>query len=83
MFVFGWFLFWVGMAATSDGTADSGLPIYFNLRTALAFFAGCGMVPVVMFVDYAHDEGGKYVGMGTDGAHFGRFLESPIPFLSM
>jgi hypothetical protein len=83
LFVFGWFLFWVGMAATSDGSAESGLPIYFNLRTALAFFAGCGMVPVVMLIDYAHDEGGKYVGLGTDGAHFGRFLESPIPFLSM
>ena len=83
LFVFGWFLFWVGMAATSNGTAESGLPIFFNLRTALAFFAGCGMVPVVMFVDYAHDEGGRFVGFGTDGAHFGRFLESPIPFLSM
>ncbi len=83
LFVFGWFLFWVGMAATTEGTLDSGLPIYFNARTALAFFAGCGMVPVVMMVDYAHDEDGKYVGFGTDGAHFGRLMESPVPFVTM
>ncbi len=81
--MFGWFLFWVGMAATTEGTLDSGLPIYFNARTALAFFAGCGMVPVVMMVDYAHDEDGKYVGFGTDGAHFGRWMESPVPFVTM
>ncbi|MFT7625755.1 MAG: hypothetical protein ACI9WU_004946, partial [Myxococcota bacterium] len=55
LFVFGWFLFWVGMSSTASGTADSGLPCYFNARTALAFFAGCGMVPVVMMLDYAHD----------------------------
>lgn len=83
LFVLGWFLFWVGMASKTGGSLESGLPIYFNLRTALAFFAGCGMVPVVMMLDYAHDEGGKYVGMGTDGAHFGRFMESPIPFCIM
>jgi len=83
LFVFGWFLFWVGMASTNQGTFESGIPFYFNWRTALAFFAGCGMVPVVLFIDYAHDEGGKYVGLGTDGAHFGRFLESPIPFFTM
>lgn len=83
LFVFGWFLFWVGMSATTDVASGGGLPIYFNARTALAFFAGCGMVPVVMMVDYAHDEGGKYVGFGTDGAHFGRFLETPIPFVLM
>jgi hypothetical protein len=70
------------MSSTTGGT-ESGLPIYFNLRTALAFFAGCGMVPVVMLLDYAHDEGAKYVGFGTDGKYFGRFLESPIPFILM
>ena len=83
LFVFGWFLFWVGMSATSSHALTNGLPIYFNLRTALAFFAGCGMVPIVMMMDYAHDEGGKYVGFGTDGTYFGRFFESPIPFIVM
>jgi len=83
LFVFGWFLFWVGMASSTQGTLEHGIPFYFNWRTALAFFAGCGMVPVVLMIDYAHDEGGKYVGFGTDGAHFGRFFESPIPFLTM
>lgn len=39
------------------------------------------MVPVVMAVDYAHDEGAEFVGFGTDGRFFGRFMESPIPFL--
>jgi|GEM_PF-3124816 len=83
LFVFGWFLFWVSMASATGGLIEDGLPIYFNLRTALAFFAGVGMVPVVMMLDYAHDEGGKYVGFGTDGAHFGRFMESPVPFFVM
>ena len=82
LFVFGWFLFWVGMASTNQGAMENGIPIYFNLRTALAFLAGCGMVPIVMMLDYAHDEGGKYVGYGTDGAHFGRLFESPIPFFT-
>lgn len=84
LFVFGWFLYWVGMAAT-PGTEEwdgSGLPIYFNLRLATAMAAGCGMVPVVMFLDYAHDEGANYTGWGTDGRFFGRFLESPVPFLA-
>ena len=43
--------------------------------------SGCGMVPIVIMVDYAHDEGAEYVGFGTDGRFFGRFNESPIPFL--
>ena len=80
LFVFGWFLFWVGMASTNQGELGNGIPIFFNLRTALAFLTGCGMVPIVMMIDYAHDEGGKYVGYGTDGSHFGRLFESPIPF---
>ena len=83
LFIFGWFLFWVAMASTTPAVANGGLPIYLNLRTGLAFFAGCGMVPIVLMIDYAHDEGGKYVGFGTDGTHFGRFFESPIPFLTM
>lgn len=83
LFVLGWFLFWVGMSGTTEGDIGSGLPIYFNARTALAFFAACGMVPVVMMLDFAHDEGGKYIGLGTDGAHFGRLMESPLPFLTM
>lgn len=83
LFVFGWFLFWIGMASSVGGVFESGLPIYFNARTLLAFFAGCGMVPIVMMVDHAHDEGGKYLGFGTDGSHFGRLFESPIPFVIM
>jgi hypothetical protein len=78
MFVFGWFLFVVGMAATKEG---GGLPIYFTTRSILAFATGCGMVPVVLLLDYAHDEGAEFTGFGTDGRFFGRFLESPIPFL--
>jgi hypothetical protein len=86
LFVFGWFLYWVGMAATDgtegwDETKLGGLPIYLNLRLATAMTAGCGMVPIVMFLDYAHDEGAEFTGWGTDGRFFGRFLESPTPFL--
>ena len=83
LFCFGWFLFWIGMASTSDvAEGASGIPIYFTWRAFFAFSAGTGMVPVVMFVDYAHDEGAEFLGFGTDGRFFGRFLESPIPFLS-
>lgn len=39
------------------------------------------MVPVVLLVDYAHDEGAEFLGFGTDGRFFGRFWESPIPFV--
>jgi hypothetical protein len=41
------------------------------------------MVPTVMFLDWAHDEGGEFNGWGTDGKFFGKFLESPTPFLTM
>jgi len=36
-----------------------------------------------MMIDYAHDEGGKYVGLGTSGAHFGRLFESIVPFFTL
>jgi hypothetical protein len=82
LFVLGWFIFWVGMAGTTKAPADSFfLPIYYNLRTIIAFLSGCGMVPVVMMLDYAHDEGAEFVGFGTDGRYFGRFAETPIPFI--
>ena len=87
LFVFGWFLFWVGMAAQATTTDDTpfstgaGIPIYLNIRSTVAFVSGCGMVPVVMCLDYAHDEGAEFLGFGTDGRYFGRFLESPVPFL--
>ncbi|MBT4385055.1 hypothetical protein HOD30_04900 [Candidatus Peregrinibacteria bacterium] len=81
LFVLGWFFFWISMSGTTGASGD--LEIYFNLRTTLAFFAGCGMVPIVMMLDYAHDEGGKYIGLGTSGAHFGRLFESIVPFLTM
>jgi len=84
MFIFGWFLYWLGMAATDEPASpdQAGIPFYFNARTLLAFASGVGMVPVVMFVDCAHDEGAKWLGFGTDGSYYGRFLESPIPFIT-
>jgi hypothetical protein len=84
LFVLGWFFFWVGMVASTEPLTEgmSGLPLYLTIRSALAFGAGCGMVPVVMFLDYAHDEGAEFTGFGTDGRFFGRFLESPIPFVA-
>ena len=81
LFVTGWFFFWIGMASTDQVNGLSGLPIYFTIRSALAFMSGCGMVPIVMMLDYAHDEGAEYVGFGTDGRYWGRFLETPIPFI--
>lgn len=81
LFVLGWFLFWIGMAATDQVDSSSGLPLYLTARSALAFLSGCGMVPIVMMLDYAHDEGAEYVGFGTDGRFFGRFAETPIPFI--
>jgi len=81
LFVLGWFIFWIGMAATTQVEESSGLPIYLTARSALAFMSGCGMVPIVMMLDYAHDEGAEYVGFGTDGRYFGRFAETPIPFI--
>ena len=80
-FVFGWFLFWIGMAATDQVAGTTGLPLYLTVRSALAFMSGCGMVPIVRMLDYAHDEGAEFVGFGTDGRYFGRFAETPIPFL--
>lgn len=65
----------------SDNSANM-LDLYFTKRSALAFLTGCGMVPVVLVVDYAHDEGAEWLGFGTDGRFFGRFWESPIPFLA-
>merc|ERR1719351_386990 len=69
------------MASTDQVNGLSGLPIYLTFRSALAFMSGCGMVPIVMMLDYAHDEGAEYVGFGTDGRYWGRFLETPIPFI--
>lgn len=93
LFVFGWLLFFLGSSSVNAGESVAmsvdpakdlafTLPIFFNARTALAFFSGCGMVPIVMMLDNAHDDGGKFVGFGTDGGHFGRFWETPIPFLT-
>jgi len=69
------------------------IPLFLSVRTILAFVGGCGMVPVVRFLDYSHDEDGKWLGandeglvfkkwwVGTDGTYFGVFLESPWPFV--
>jgi hypothetical protein len=82
LFVIGWFCFCLGQSATSENTADiSGIPIYFTARSALAIASGCGMVPIVLLLDYAHDEGAEFTGFGTDGRFFGRFWESPVPFI--
>jgi hypothetical protein len=71
------------------------IPLFLNWRTLIAFFAGCGMVPVVGFLDYSHDLDGPWLGennegkvfgkwwVGTDGTYFGVFLESPWPFVIM
>lgn len=82
LFVMGWFLFWVGMTATKPKGIPNEhyLPIYLTVRSLLAFVAGCGMVPVVLFLDYAHDEGAEFTGFGTDGRYFGWF-EKPWAFL--
>lgn len=87
LFVWGWFLFWLGMAASSDDTVlrstTKGIPYYATARSLVTFAAGAGMVPVVMLLDYAHDHGAEWLGgYGTDGRFFGRFWESPIPFLA-
>lgn len=81
LFVLGWVLFWIAMASTNPTGLEGGLEVHFNLRTALAFVAGVGVVATVLMIDYAHDEGGEYVGFGTDGTYFGRFLETPVLFI--
>lgn len=83
LFVLGWFLVWIAIATADPAGLESGLPIYFNWRTMIAFFTGFSMVPIVIMIDYAHDEGGTFVGLGTDGASFGRLFESPVPFVIM
>lgn len=55
----------------------AGVPVYFTLRSAVAFVTGCGMVPVVLLVDYAHDEGAEFTGFGTDGRFFWSLLGKP------
>lgn len=104
LFVFGWFMLWLGTSGIA-GEADAGniygnmpttspcLPLFLNGRTLVSFMCGCGMVPVVRFFDYSHDEDGPWLGannegqvfkkwwLGTDGTYFGVFLESPWPFL--
>jgi hypothetical protein len=104
LFVFGWFMLWLGTSGI-PGVADAAniygnmptpspcLPLFLNLRTWVSFIFGCGMVPVVRFLDYSHDEDGSWLGannegkvfnkwwLGTDGTYFGIFLESPWPFI--
>jgi len=102
LFVWGWFMLWVGTSGV-PGVVDKSnifpdsatpyIPIFLNVRTLVAFVGGCGMVPVVRFLDYSHDEDGKWLGensdgmvfkkwwLGTDGTYFGVFLESPWPFV--
>ena len=99
--VWGWFFFFMGTCAIPakvdlqeySFNVSQVLPLFINWRTLVAFVGGCAMVPVVRFVDYAHDEDGYWLGggpegklfsrwwYGTDGTYFGVFLESPWPFL--
>jgi len=103
LFVWGWFLFLLGTSglpgkmASPDICIEKGapyyIPLFMNWRTLLAFVSGCGMVPIVGFLDYSHDEDGPWCGenkegkvfktwyLGTDGTYFGLFLESPWPFI--
>eukprot|EP00930_Biecheleria_cincta_P004318 TRINITY_DN10522_c0_g1_i2.p1 TRINITY_DN10522_c0_g1~~TRINITY_DN10522_c0_g1_i2.p1 ORF type:complete len:519 (+),score=90.15 TRINITY_DN10522_c0_g1_i2:107-1558(+) len=103
LFVWGWFMLWLGISGL-PGVADPSdiyeadisipyVPLFLNWRTLISFCFGCGMVPVVRFLDYSHDEDGKWLGensegnvfsrwwLGTDGTYFGVFLESPWPFV--
>ena len=92
----------VGGANGANGAVAAGafantwfVPLFLNVRTLVAFFGGCGMVPVVRWLDYSHDEDGPWCGenkegkvfgkwwLGTDGTYFGLFLESPWPFVIM
>jgi hypothetical protein len=103
LFVWGWFFFWMGTCGFPFKSSGADIypndlnrayiPFFLNSRTLIAFFGGCSMVPVVRFLDYSHDEGGKWSGenaegavftkwwLGTDGTYFGLFLESPWPFV--
>lgn len=105
LFVWGWFFFLMGTSSVPSklfpldiyyqNSAPWFIPLFMNCRTFLAFFAGCGMVPVVRFLDYSHDEDGAWCGenteqpkavfkkwfLGTDGTYFGLLLESPWPFV--
>lgn len=106
LFVFGWFMLWLGTSGVPVNMVREGLyddipnwnayiPLFLNWRTLIAFIGGCGMVPIVRFLDYSHDEDGPWLGendegkvfgkwwLGTDGSYFGVFLESPWPFVIM
>ena len=84
-----------GTVAAGAFTNTWFVPLFLNVRTLVAFFGGCGMVPVVRWLDYSHDEDGPWCGenkegkvfgkwwLGTDGTYFGLFLESPWPFVIM
>ena len=49
------------------------LPLFLNWRTAISFFAGCGMVPVVGFLDYSHGLDGPWLGENDKGLVFTRW----------
>lgn len=111
LFVWGWFFFLLGQSGIPykvaplvtiyptymDQELDERpyIPLFCNVRTLISFLCGCGMVPVVRFLDYSHDEDAKWLGensegkvfskwwLGTEGKYFGVFLESPWPFVIM
>lgn len=83
MFLFGFAMYWFGMNAEGVRFVNCeyescGFPVFINWRTFLALVSGCGMVPVVMMVDYSHDTGSL---PGVQGENFGPFYEGPFPFI--
>merc|ERR1719203_508457 len=101
LFVLGWFMLLLVTSSLpfqqlGDPYVLGGVvPLILNIRTFVAFICGCGMVPIVRFLDYAHDLDGPWLGantegavfkkwwLGTDGTYFGVFWESPWPFQIM
>ena len=83
LFVWGWFFFWLGIAAVPMNTywytlyakipSISYIPLFLNWRTLIAFLSGCGMVPVVRFLDYSHDEDCPWLGENDQGKVFGKW----------
>ena len=56
----------------SSPSQQCGFPIYFNVRTLFAMVGGLAMVPIVQFLDWAHDGGSTFNGIaGTNGKFWG------------
>jgi hypothetical protein len=79
LFVLGWFLIWLTFSAVhaDEDVLDSPhIPIYVNLRSALAFFACAGIVCLTVVTEHVTDEyDDLQEGLGALGKFFGRFSE--------